>query len=95
MVRTGDATRVVLIGKPGCHLCDEARVVVAAECRRARVGFREVSILDDTELHDRYWDQIPVVLVDGEQVEALRVDADRLRARLRPGRGRWLPWGSG
>ncbi len=89
---SGTAQQVRLIGKPGCHLCDEARMVVAAECRRAGVPLSEVSILDDADLHARYWDQIPVVEVDGEQVEALRVDAARLRARLRPGRRRRLLW---
>lgn len=82
--------RVVLVGKPGCHLCDEARVVVAEECRRAGASWAERSILDDPALHERYWDQIPVVLIDGAQVEALRVDRDRLRARLGPRRRRRL-----
>jgi len=52
----------------------------------------EVSIDDDPELHVRYWDRIPVVEVDGEPVEALRVDGARLRARLQPGRRRRLLW---
>ena len=92
MSAPGAPQQVRLIGKPGCHLCDEARVVVAAECRRAKVELVEVSILDDADLHARYWDSIPVVEVDGEPVEALRVDAARLRARLRPGRRRRLLW---
>ncbi len=51
-----------------------------------------MSIDEDPELHARYWDLVPVVEVDGERVEALRVDAARLRARLRPGRRRRLLW---
>ena len=86
------AARVRLVGKPGCHLCDQARQVVAEECRRAGVAWHEVSILDDADLHERYWDLIPVVEVDGERFEALRVDAARLRARLGPRRRRLLPW---
>ena len=84
--------QVRLVGRAGCHLCDEARVVVERECRRAGVPLLEVSIDDDPGLHARYWDQIPVVEVDGEQVEALRVDPARLRARLRPGGRRRLLW---
>lgn len=83
---------VRLVGRAGCHLCDEARVVVQRECARAGVELVEVSIDDDPGLHARYWDLIPVVEVDGEQVEALRVDAARLRARLREGRRRRLLW---
>ncbi|WP_380169129.1 glutaredoxin family protein [Jannaschia sp. R86511] len=85
-------TQVRLIGKPGCHLCDEARSVVAEECRRAGAELVEVSILDDPDLHARYWDTIPVVQVDGVTVDHLRVDGTRLRALLRPGRRRRLLW---
>lgn len=88
----GRVRQVRLIGKPGCHLCDEARTVVAAECRRAGVDLVEVSILDDPDLHARYWDRIPVVEVDGDVVESLRVDTTRLRARLGPERRRRLIW---
>ena len=83
---------VRLVGRPGCHLCDVAREVVRRECRRAGVPLVEASIDDDPELHARYWDQIPVVEVDGVPVEALRVDAARLRERLRAGRRRRLLW---
>lgn len=74
--------RVTLIGKPGCHLCDQARDVVARVTDELGTGFSEVSILDDEGLRERYWEQIPVVLVDGAQHDFWRVDADRLRAAL-------------
>jgi hypothetical protein len=77
------APQVRLLGRPGCHLCDEAREVVRRECRRAGAVLTEVSILDDPALQAAYWDRIPVVEVDGEVVEALRVDPERLRRRLR------------
>ena len=74
--------RVTLVGKPGCHLCDEARVVVAAVCAEQGESWSEVSILDDPVLADRYAEQIPVVLVDGRVHDYWRVDAGRLRASL-------------
>jgi Glutaredoxin-like domain (DUF836) len=74
--------RVTLIGKPGCHLCDEAREVVARVTADLGVGWEERSILDDPALHERYWEQIPVTLVDGEQHDFWRVSADRLRSAL-------------
>jgi hypothetical protein len=80
---TGDATpRVTLIGKPGCHLCDEAREVVARVTTELGESYEELSILDDRALEERYWEQIPVTLVDGEQHDFWRVSADRLRAAL-------------
>jgi hypothetical protein len=74
--------RVTLVGKPGCHLCDEARVVVEQVCAETGEEFVEVSIFDDLDLADRYWEQIPVTLVDGEQLDFWRVDAGRLRSAL-------------
>ena len=76
------AARVTLIGKPDCHLCDDARTVIAHVCAELGVDYVQLSILDDPELYDRYWEQIPVTLVDGEQHDFWRVDADRLRAAL-------------
>jgi glutaredoxin len=74
--------RVILVGKPGCHLCDEAREVVAAVCAERDVAWVEVSILDDPALADRYAEQIPVVLVDGAVHDYWHVDANRLRQSL-------------
>lgn len=74
--------RVTLIGKPGCHLCAEARAVIALVCDDLGESFTEVSIEDDPVLYDRYWEQIPVTLVDGEQHDFWRVDPVRLRAAL-------------
>lgn len=76
-------TTVTLIGKPGCHLCDDARAVVDEVLAAfPAVRMLEQSILDDPELHERYWDEIPVVLIDGAVHTIYRVDAERLRAAL-------------
>jgi glutaredoxin len=77
------ATRTVtLIGKPGCHLCDDARAVVRKVAEQTGAVVEERDINGDRELYDRYWEQIPVVLVDGEQHTFWRVDEERLRAVL-------------
>lgn len=76
-------TTVTLIGKPGCHLCDDARAVVDEVLAAfPAVRMLEQSILDDPALHERYWDEIPVVLIDGAVHTIYRVDAERLRAAL-------------
>ena len=76
-------TTVTLIGKPGCHLCEDARAVVDAVLAEfPGVGMLERSILDDPALHERYWDEIPVVMIDEAVHTIYRVDADRLRAAL-------------
>lgn len=76
-------TTVTLIGKPGCHLCDDARAVVDEVLAAfPAVGMLEQSILDNPVLHERYWDEIPVVLIDGAVHTIYRVDAERLRVAL-------------
>lgn len=79
---TDDEPRITLIGKPGCHLCEDARAVVKKVASETGTDWRELSILDHPELAEIYWEQIPVVLVDGKQHTYWRVDEDRLRAAL-------------
>lgn len=73
---------VTLIGKPGCHLCDVARDVIVRVCEETGAAWEEKDINQDEELYRKYWEQIPVVLVDGAQHDFWRVDPDRLRKAL-------------
>jgi len=77
--------RVVLYGKAGCHLCDEARTVVALVCGGLSVPWAEVDVTTDPQLLRDFGEQIPVTFVDGRQHDFWRVDPDRLRAALAPG----------
>jgi glutaredoxin len=74
--------RVTLYGRAGCHLCEEARAVVARVCADLGEDFVEVDIDTDPALLDRYGEEIPVTLVDGRQHDFWRVDEQRLRAAL-------------
>jgi glutaredoxin len=73
---------ITLIGKPDCHLCEDARAVVARLAEELGFSWEELSINDDPELHRKYWEQIPVTLIDGKQHDFWRVDEARLRAAL-------------
>jgi glutaredoxin len=75
--------RVTLYGRPGCHLCDDARAVIEAVCAELGESYAEVDVDDDPALLDRYGEEIPVTLVDGRQHDFWRVDPDRLRTALR------------
>ena len=78
----GTAPRVTLYSRPGCHLCDVAREVVARVCADLGETFAEVSVDDDPELQRRFSDEVPVTFVDGRQHDFWRVDETRLRAAL-------------
>lgn len=78
----GEDARVRLIGRGGCHLCDDARAVIAEVCAETGTRWDEVSIDDDPVLADEFWERIPVVLLDGLPFDFWRVDGPRLRAAL-------------
>jgi hypothetical protein len=75
--------RVVLYTKPGCHLCDDARVQVEVVCADLGESFDEIDISTSEDLVRAFGDQIPVTFVDGAQHDFWRVDPARLRAALR------------
>lgn len=75
-------SRITLVTRPGCHLCDAARSTVRQVADELGVRWDEVSVDDDPVLLERYAEQIPVTLVDGARHDYWRVDADRLRAAL-------------
>ena len=74
--------RVTLVGRPGCHLCDDARAVIVRVCEDLGETFEEHSIDERADLAARWADEIPVTLVDGRQHDFWRVDETRLRAAL-------------
>jgi glutaredoxin len=69
---------LVLLGRPGCHLCDDAR----AALQRIGHPFEEVDIESDDDLLRRYLERIPVVVLDGEELSVYFVDEGDLRTRL-------------
>ena len=73
---------ITLIGKPGCHLCDEARDVIAKVAAELGVRWEERDITRSAADTERYWEQIPVTLIDGVQHDFWRVDEGRLRKAL-------------
>lgn len=81
------AARVVLHVRPGCHLCDLAREVVAGVCADAGERWAEVDVDGPAAVADgvreRYTDLVPVVTVDGRHHDHWRIDAGRLHAALR------------
>jgi hypothetical protein len=75
-------SRVTLYSRPGCHLCDEARVVIQTVCAELGESYDEISIAGDPALEERFGNEIPVTFVDGRQHDFWRVSPVRLRAAL-------------
>jgi glutaredoxin len=74
--------RIVLYTRPGCHLCEAAREVVEKVSADLGEPYLERDIALDPQLLRTYVESIPVVEVDGVQVDFWRVSEERLRAAL-------------
>lgn len=78
-----EKARVVMLGKSGCHLCEEAwsvitRVTDELGVDRAQEALEAVSEADREE----YWDKVPVTFVNGRRHDFWRVSEGRLRSAL-------------
>ena len=74
---------LILVGKPGCHLCEVMRDVVSPVAAELGLTLAERDVRSDPELDALYRNDIPVLLLGGREVARHRVTAADLRARLR------------
>jgi len=92
----GGAARVRLVVREGCHLCADARGVLARVLPEG--GWEELDVdapSASPNFRAEHSDWVPVLLLDGAVHDRFRVDEDRLRRALEeplPGRRRWRPW---
>jgi hypothetical protein len=75
-----DAT---LYSRPGCHLCEEAKAVVAPLVARAGGRFHEVNVDENEKLKREYGLEVPVLLLGKEEVARHRVTAEMVKLALR------------
>ena len=73
---------VTLYGRPGCHLCDDARATLSELRERVAFALVEIDIESDDALHRAYLERIPVVALDGEELFEYFVDEATLVDRL-------------
>ena len=74
--------QVVLYSRPGCHLCEDAKAVLAQVRARVEFDLREVDISDDPDLFEEHKWHIPVIEIDGRSAFKLRVTHGALLERL-------------
>jgi hypothetical protein len=74
--------RLILYGKPGCHLCDDARAAVERVTAGRGVPVEQVDVSRDPNLYARYGQRIPVLEIDGETLFEFFIDETVLERRL-------------
>ncbi len=77
----GPAT-LVLLSKPGCHLCEEMRAVVDRVIAGRPLVLVEKDVREDPRLERRYLFEIPVLLHGDRELARYRVSEEELRAAL-------------
>jgi glutaredoxin len=75
--------RLTLLTRPGCHLCEDARIAVRSATAGTDTQVQEIDVDGDPELRGEYGDMVPVVLIDGVQHAYFTVDAAKLERALR------------
>lgn len=73
---------VVLYGRPGCCLCDDARELLERVRQSHPFELDERDIEADDALLRTYLERIPVVTIDGEEAFELFVEERELVRRL-------------
>jgi len=76
--------KITLIGKPGCHLCDDALETMKEIVSQTHIDveWEVLSILEDDELKSRYSEEIPVIRINDQVHDIFRVDPERFRKAL-------------
>ncbi|MBA3356966.1 MAG: glutaredoxin family protein [Pyrinomonadaceae bacterium] len=75
-------TKVIIYSRPGCHLCEDAKVAMRAAGCEGEYTLDEVNIQSDPELLERYKDDIPVITFNGVEAFRHRVIPEEFRRRV-------------
>jgi glutaredoxin len=80
------AREVTLYTRPGCHLCEEAKMAIAPLLREFAAELREVNVAEDAILRERYGSDVPVIFIGARKAAKHRVDVEQFRRQLRDAR---------
>ena len=75
-------TLITVYSKPDCHLCEEAMAVLRRLQLELPFALQELDITTDETLHRAYFERIPVVAVEGEELCQYVVEEALVRERL-------------
>jgi glutaredoxin len=80
---------VTLYTRPGCHLCEDAKIAIAHLLREFGAVLHEVNIDRDAILEERYGRDIPVLFIGARKVAKHRVDVEQFRRQLQDSKESW------
>ena len=74
--------KVVIYSRPGCHLCDEAKQIIAAAGRADEYTLDEINIESDPDLINRYQHDIPVITINGIETFRHRLTVEQFKSAI-------------
>jgi len=80
--RATEPVELLLLGKPGCQLCEEMKAVIEPVLTGSGLALVERDVRDDPDWERRYLWEIPVLLLGGRELARHRLTEDELRRRL-------------
>jgi glutaredoxin len=75
-------TKLTVYSRGGCHLCEEAMTLLRRLQPELEYQLEELDISADERLHRAYFERIPVLCVDGEELCEYFVEEAVVRERL-------------
>ncbi len=79
---TQSSIKITLYSRPGCHLCEEMKAIIARVAQEIAIDLEEIDISQDAALERAYREQIPVLMAGGRKLARYRISEQELRARL-------------
>jgi len=74
---------VILYGKPGCHLCDEAYELVLSLQGDCELNIIKSDVTLDAALMSEYGERIPVLVVNNKMVLTAPIRPEEVRRALK------------
>ncbi len=73
---------ITVYSRPDCHLCAEAMQALRGLQRELGFSLQERDIDEDEALQRAYFERVPVIALDGEELFDYFIDEPLLRERL-------------
>lgn len=73
---------VSIYSRSNCHLCEVALEVISKIRKDYEFTITKILIDGNSELEEKYGEQVPVILINNEPHDFFRVDPDRFRLAL-------------
>ncbi len=73
---------ITVYSTPDCHLCDDAMEVLRRLQGELAFELTQLDITQDEQLHRAYFERIPVIALDGEELCEFFVQEALVRERL-------------